>query len=158
MEAAIAAAKNRTVFRAMQPVYNGARHMKRTIVLMVAATLSAAGPPTVHETQKSAQKFIADAEARLLPLSVEGQRADWVKSTYITDDTEALAAKSDERLINATVDLAKKSTRFDSLKLPRGCRPQNQTAEAVADPGHARRSQGERGTHAHRRLHGGHVR
>src|ERR1017187_3235349 len=118
MEAAIAAAKNRTVFRAMQPVYNGARHMKRTIVLMVAATLSAARPPTVHETQKSAQKFIEDAEARLLPLSVEGQRADWVKSTYITDDTEALAAKADERLINATVDLAKKSTRFDSLKLP----------------------------------------
>src|ERR1019366_1670878 len=86
----------------------------RTIVLRGAAARAAAGPPTVRE----AQKFIEDAEARLLPLSVEGQRADWVKSTYITDDTEALAAKSDERLINATVDLAKKSTRFDSLKLP----------------------------------------
>jgi peptidyl-dipeptidase A len=88
--------------------------MKRAIVLIFAATLSAAGPPTVRE----AQKFIEDAEARLLALSVEGQRADWVKSTYITDDTEALAAKADERAINATVDLAKKSTRFDALKLP----------------------------------------
>ena len=44
-------------------------------------------------------------------------RADWVKSTYITDDTEALAAKLDERAINATVDYAKQATRFDGLKL-----------------------------------------
>src|ERR1035441_2710885 len=114
MDAAIAAAKNRTVFKAMQPVYNSARDMKRAIVLIVAATLSAAGPPTVRE----AQKFIEDAEARLLALDVEDNRAQWVKSTYITDDTEILAAKADERAINATVELAKQSTRFDSLKLP----------------------------------------
>src|ERR1039457_7538964 len=44
--------------------------------------------------------------------------SDVCSSDLITDDTEALAAKADERLINATVDLAKKSTRFDSLKLP----------------------------------------
>src|ERR1039457_5991419 len=108
MEAAIAAAKNRTVFRAMQPVYNGARHMKRTIVLMVAATLSAAGPPPVHETQKSAQKFIADAEARRRARSGEGQRADGGKATDSTDDTEARAAKAEERRSNATGERAKK--------------------------------------------------
>ena len=92
--------------------------MKRTFILIAAAASSvamqAAGPPTVRE----AQTFIEDAEARLLALSVEGQRADWVKSTYITDDTEALAAKADERAINAAVELAKKSTRFDALTLP----------------------------------------
>ena len=92
--------------------------MKRTLLLIAATALSSAlaasGPPTASE----ARQFIEDAEARLLALSVDGSRADWVKSTYITDDTEALAAKADERLINATVDLAKKSTRFDALKLP----------------------------------------
>ncbi|MGA2581437.1 MAG: M2 family metallopeptidase, partial [Bryobacteraceae bacterium] len=92
--------------------------MKRILIPIAAAAVSvvlrAAGPPTVRE----AQQFIEDAEVRLLALSVDGSRADWVKSTYITDDTEALAAKADERLINLTVDLAKKSTRFDSLKLP----------------------------------------
>src|SRR5205807_8139216 len=41
----------------------------------------------------------------------------WIKSTYITDDTEAIAAKLDERAIAAAVDYAKKSTRFDGLKL-----------------------------------------
>jgi len=90
--------------------------MKRTLILIAAATaaLHAAGTPTVRE----AQKFIADAEARLLALAVEDNRAQWVKSTYITDDTEILAGKADERDINATVELAKQSTRFDSLKLP----------------------------------------
>ena len=44
-------------------------------------------------------------------------RADWIKSTYITDDTEAVAAKLDERAIDATVEYAKQATRFDGLKL-----------------------------------------
>ena len=115
---ASAAANVKSVLRVMQSVYNGARHMKPLSLLAAAATftlaLSAAQPATVQE----AQRFIAAAEARLLTLAVDDNRADWVKSTYITDDTEALAAKLDERLINATVELAKKSTRFDSLKLP----------------------------------------
>jgi peptidyl-dipeptidase A len=88
--------------------------MKLFSVFFAAAALLAAPPPSVRE----AQKFIEDAEARLLALSVEGSRADWVKSTFITDDTEILAAQADERLINATVELAKQSKRFDSLKLP----------------------------------------
>ncbi len=41
-----------------------------------------------------------------------------MKSTYIIDETEILAAKADERAINETVELAKKATRFDSLELP----------------------------------------
>jgi peptidyl-dipeptidase A len=41
-----------------------------------------------------------------------------VKSTYITDDTEILAAKADERAIATQVELAKQATRFDHLKLP----------------------------------------
>jgi len=91
--------------------------MKRLIVLIAGSalfTLGAAPPPTVAE----AEKFIADAEARLLTLGVEDNRAQWVKSTYITDDTEILAAKADERDIDLTVKLAKQATRFDALELP----------------------------------------
>jgi peptidyl-dipeptidase A len=71
-------------------------------------------PPTVQE----AKAFIEAAEAKLLPLQIESGRADWVKDTYITEDTEILAAKADERAIVATVELAKQATRFDHLKLP----------------------------------------
>ncbi len=69
-------------------------------------------------TAAEAKKFAEGAETTLLPLSVESSRADWVKSTFITDDTEILAAKASERLIGTTVNLAKQSTRFDPLKLP----------------------------------------
>jgi peptidyl-dipeptidase A len=70
--------------------------------------------PTVAE----AKAFVDDAEAKLLALSVEASRAGWVQSTYITDDTEILAAKANERAINAGVEYAKKAVRYDKLKLP----------------------------------------
>ncbi len=71
-------------------------------------------PPTVAE----ARAFLDEAEQKLLALSVDAGRAGWVQSTYITDDTEILAAQSNERQIAATVAYAKEATRFDKLKLP----------------------------------------
>jgi len=68
-------------------------------------------------TPEDARKFIDDAEQKLLSLGVDAGRADWIKSTYITDDTEAIAARLDERQINATIEYAKQATRFDGLKL-----------------------------------------
>ncbi len=91
--------------------------MKRLGVALLAfvPSLAVAAPaPTVAE----AKKFIEDAEVRLLALAVESNRADWVRSTYITYDTEILAAKRDERSIAATMELAKQATRFDLLKMP----------------------------------------
>ena len=69
-------------------------------------------------TAAEAKTFVDEAEAKLLELSVEASRAGWVQSTYITDDTEVLAAKANERAINAGVDYAKRATRYDRLKLP----------------------------------------
>ncbi len=71
-------------------------------------------PPTVEE----ASAFLNEAEERLLALSVEAGRAAWVQSTYITQDTEILAAQANERSIAAGVEFAKRAARFDALKLP----------------------------------------
>jgi len=65
-----------------------------------------------------AQAFIERGQAKLLDLAVQQARADWVKSTFITYDSEILAAKADEQMITATMDLAKQSTRFNNLKMP----------------------------------------
>lgn len=56
--------------------------------------------------------FLHRAESRLLDLSIDAQRADWVYATYITPDSEAVAAKAYSRLIAETVTLAKESTLF----------------------------------------------
>ena len=75
-------------------------------------------PPAKAATVAEARKFADEAEARLLELSNETNQADWVKSTFITDDTEALSALANQRAIAATVEYAKAATRFDGLKLP----------------------------------------
>src|SRR5215207_351536 len=71
-------------------------------------------PPTVVE----AEKFMADAEARLNDLGLRAQRASWVQSTFITEDTEALAADTNKDYIAAVTELAEKSRRFDQLQRP----------------------------------------
>ena len=70
--------------------------------------------PTVAE----AEQFIHDDEIRLNDLTVKAARAAWVQANFITDDTEQMAADANEVLIGATTELAKKATRYDSLKLP----------------------------------------
>jgi len=68
-------------------------------------------------TKEEADKFLADAEKRLMDLNIKAGRADWVKSTYITEDTETLAAEANENLIAATTELAEQTRRFDNVDL-----------------------------------------
>jgi len=81
-----------------------------------AQTLPAVGasPATAAE----ARAFVTAAEATLFDLWIASERANWVAATYITDDTEILAAQAAERATAAATTLAKAATRFDGLKLP----------------------------------------
>ncbi|HWF87891.1 MAG TPA: hypothetical protein VN659_03625, partial [Pyrinomonadaceae bacterium] len=52
-----------------------------------------------RSSKDDAENFLAGAQKRLFDLSIKGGRADWVKSTFITDDTELMAAEANENLI-----------------------------------------------------------
>jgi peptidyl-dipeptidase A len=91
--------------------------MQIRVACLAAALVATAFGADPKATPEEARKFIDEAEQKLLVLGTDSQRADWIKSTYITGDTEAVSALLDERAIAATVDYAKKSTRFDGLKL-----------------------------------------
>jgi peptidyl-dipeptidase A len=92
--------------------------MKIQAVLCLTSLLAGLSACAGHKaTPEDARKFTEDAERKLLALNTDSSRADWIKSTYITDDTEEVAAKIDERAINAGVEYAKDSTRFDGLRL-----------------------------------------
>jgi peptidyl-dipeptidase A len=87
------------------------------------AVVEAPPPPSMPlpppgPTAEEAAKFVADSEARLAAMNVDAQRASWVQSTYITDDTQVIAAKENEKLINAGVEMAKEAAQFDNLQLP----------------------------------------
>ena len=91
------------------------RLMRRTLLTAaaVALVLCAAGA-----TADDARKFMDHVEAVLLDEAVSSSRADWVKATYITDDTELLSAAADQKAIGATVDFVKQSERFAGLPMP----------------------------------------
>ncbi len=86
--------------------------------LLLATVALGACAPADEPTVDDAQAFVAAAEARLLELWISAGRADWVRSTYITDDTNALAASANAELMAATTELAAAAARFDSLDLP----------------------------------------
>jgi peptidyl-dipeptidase A len=93
--------------------------MRRTLLVVVLAAASACRRgPTVNE----ARQFLDRAEAELLELANEASRAAWVQSTYITLDTEALAAKANERYITAAVCYAKEAAKYEKLPLPENLR------------------------------------
>jgi peptidyl-dipeptidase A len=78
------------------------------------AAVGCSRKPSVEE----ARTFLDRAEEQLFRLSEEAGRAAWVQATYITDDTEMLAARANQRLIDAVVQLVKESKRFDGVTLP----------------------------------------
>jgi peptidyl-dipeptidase A len=74
--------------------------------------------PAPAATPEEARQFLADANRDLLRLITEANRAGWVQVTYITPDTEVLAARANELLVNAVTRYAKQARRFDDVALP----------------------------------------
>lgn len=81
-------------------------------------TTSAVSTTKSNATPDEARQFIEKAESRLLDLMINAQRTEWVHETFITDDTEVVAAQADEALKAATAELAAQSRRFDGVQLP----------------------------------------
>src|SRR2546427_11004405 len=89
-----------------------------------ACTAPTSGNDAAAGTGAGAQKFMDAVNETLLKLGVEGSQAGWVSETYITDDTSALNARANQRLIDATARFAKESVKFDKLELPADVRRQ----------------------------------
>ncbi len=113
----------------------GVEKLTTTAAILVAAATLAAAPapkPPAHAgtpapgpaaksapaTVQEARGFLEQANARLLDLNNRQQRAEWVQSTYITDDTERMAADAREAIIAATTALAVEARRYEHLALP----------------------------------------
>ncbi|HWM93368.1 MAG TPA: M2 family metallopeptidase [Thermoanaerobaculia bacterium] len=75
-------------------------------------------------TEADARKLVEEASTRLLQLGIEAGRAQWVQSTFITEDTEILAAQRNEALLTVAVDYAQRATAFDKVQLPTDLRRQ----------------------------------
>ncbi|HJX29767.1 MAG TPA: M2 family metallopeptidase [Thermoanaerobaculia bacterium] len=84
------------------------------MLVLTAGSAVAQAKPSVED----AKKFLEGAEKHLLDLAIETGRAQWVQSTYITLDTELIAAAANEKLVTAGVEYAKQAARFDGVQMP----------------------------------------
>jgi peptidyl-dipeptidase A len=88
-------------------------------ILCMSSCVNSENSPTKSATGtvEEAKTFLNYADKQLLDLNIKYARADWIKSTFITDDTEALSAQANTDLIAATTELAEKARRFEALDL-----------------------------------------
>ena len=85
------------------------------VAALFVSSASAAPAPAKKPTPAEAKAFLATVNADLKRLGTQAARADWVKNTYITDDTEILSAEAAEALMIYTATAIKKAASFDGV-------------------------------------------
>jgi peptidyl-dipeptidase A len=86
-------------------------------VALAAASISAPSfaQDTAGPSVSEAEAFIASAEKDLYDFSIESNRVAWIKATYITDDTDAIAAKYGAVGTEKSVKYALEAAKFQSV-------------------------------------------
>jgi len=70
-------------------------------------------------TAEQAAAFMERAERELLRLWIDKERAEWVRSTYITPDTAVIDARAAEAKMAAITRLAQEAVRYAGLDMPK---------------------------------------
>ncbi|MEH6791306.1 M2 family metallopeptidase [Parasphingorhabdus sp.] len=101
--------------------------MKIAASVLAIATMSLAMPAQAQDTAGDSQasaatptaadakKFIEETEKKMFDYSVDASRIYWINSTYITDDTDALAAKAGAEGTTMAVNAAIEAARFNDV-------------------------------------------
>ncbi|GHH21381.1 peptidase M2 [Sphingomonas glacialis] len=100
-------------------IRTGISSLALVLALATTPTLAAAAPApaaaTVAPTTAEADAFVARAEKELADFSTPAQQAAWINATYITDDTDAIAAKFGAEGTEMQVRLALEAAKYASL-------------------------------------------
>ncbi len=97
--------------------------MKRLLFLCLALSItacskqSADAPASAAQPTETADEFVARINDELAELNREIGAADWVRSTYITEDTAILASKASERYAEWHSRNVQASMQYDGLEL-----------------------------------------
>lgn len=99
-----------------------------TLLVSSALLLGGCGPQQQQQTapaqaeqkqlsEADAIAFLKDTETKLVQLYKESNRAEWIYSNFITEDTASLAADVNEKLTLEMVQLATAAAKFDKVAL-----------------------------------------
>ena len=87
------------------------------LFIAVSACATSRSSSDATATVADAKKFMDDVNETIFKLALDASQAGWVSETYITDDTSAVFARANQRLIDKTAHYAKEAVRFDKLEL-----------------------------------------
>ncbi|MEP7307547.1 MAG: M2 family metallopeptidase [Acidobacteriota bacterium] len=87
-------------------------------IAAVAAALGCGGAGTPAPTAADAAAFLVIVNDTMQRLGVEQSQSGWVQQNFITDDTEALAARVNQRYIDTIARFAKDATKYDKVEVP----------------------------------------
>jgi peptidyl-dipeptidase A len=90
----------------------------RHLILVSACATTIACAPTPSKpapTAADAKAFLATANATTLKLGTQQGQAGWVQQTFITDDTEAIAARANQAANEAGAKFAREAVQYDAV-------------------------------------------
>lgn len=87
------------------------------LALFVSLAPAPTSNPSTPTTRSDLARFLSAAETRLNDLAIKSNRAAWVHETYITDDTEQIAAAANEQALAALSELAAEAKKFEGLEM-----------------------------------------
>jgi peptidyl-dipeptidase A len=82
-------------------------------IASAACAKQAASAPTAAD----AKQFLATVNDTMKTLEIEQNQAGWVQQNFITDDTEAIEARVNQRVTDAIARFAKESVKFDKVEV-----------------------------------------
>src|SRR5436190_12888957 len=102
--------------------------MKRSAAILLASLAAACAAPqnTSTPAPADATKFLAGVNESMKKLEIESNQAGWVQQNFITDDTEAIAARVNQRVLDAIAKYAKDAVKYDNVTVPADQRRQLQ--------------------------------
>ena len=80
--------------------------------------------PTTDMDAAAAEQFVKDVNETLGRLDVAEEQTGWIAATYITTDTEAVAARASQASLEARSRFAKEAVKFDAVTVPTPVRRQ----------------------------------
>ena len=85
-----------------------------TLVMVIGLGACRRVEPTNAAPETDLRTFLDNADTTMLRLSNEANQAGWTQETYLTPDTEAIAARANESLINAVTGFARRAATFNA--------------------------------------------
>ncbi|MBM3821077.1 MAG: M2 family metallopeptidase [Acidimicrobiia bacterium] len=87
------------------------------VAVMASGSVACRWNPGPSGSPDQARAFLTEANDTILRLYVEASQAGWVQNTYITPDTEAMAARANEAYTTAVTEFAKRAATFDDVEV-----------------------------------------